>query len=147
MLNRAQLIGHLGGDPETRHTSSGRPVCSFSLATSESWRDRDSGERRERTEWHRVVVWSEGLIKICENYLRKGSRIFIEGKIATRKWADQEGKDRYSTEIVLQGFDARIQLLDRKTNGRGPDSPDDYGNGDRYGANRPLDADGDEIPF
>jgi single-strand DNA-binding protein len=146
MLNRAQLIGHLGGDPDVRHTTSGKSVCLFSLATSESWKDRETGERRERTEWHRIVVWSEGLIKVCEQFLRKGSRIFVEGKIATRKWQDESGKDRYSTEIVLQGFDARLQLLDRKSGGKGPDSPDDYGRGDSYGVNRPLD-DGDEIPF
>jgi single-strand DNA-binding protein len=144
MLNRAMLIGHLGGDPEVRRTTSGRPVCSFSLATSDHWRDKETGERRARTEWHRIVVWSEGLIKICEQLLRKGSRVYIEGKMATRKWQAEDGKDRFTTEIVLQGFNACIQLLDRKSNGHGPDSPDDYGRGDSYGVNRPLD---DEIPF
>jgi single-strand DNA-binding protein len=150
MLNRAELIGNLGADPEIRRTPAGHAVCSFSLATSEGWRDRDSGERRERTEWHRVVVWSEGLIKVCEQYLQKGSRVYVDGKIATRKWTDAEGRERYATEIVLQGFNARLLMLDRKGSARGPDSPDDYGSGDRSGANQPIKPTGefdDEIPF
>jgi single-strand DNA-binding protein len=150
MLNRAELIGNLGADPEIRRTPAGVAVCSFSLATSEGWRDRDSGERRERTEWHRVVVWSEGLIKVCEQYLQKGSRVYVDGKIATRKWTDAEGRERYATEIVLQGFNARLLMLDRKGGGRGPDSPDDYGSGDRTGLNKPIERTeelDDEIPF
>jgi single-strand DNA-binding protein len=150
MLNRAELIGNLGADPEIRRTPAGHAVCSFSLATSEGWRDRDSGERRERTEWHRVVVWSEGLIKVCEQYLQKGSRVYVDGKIATRKWTDAEGRERYATEIVLQGFNARLLMLDRKGSTRGPERPNDYGSGDRDGVNQPIkptEEFDDEIPF
>ena len=111
-LNRATLIGNLGRDPEIRSTQTGDKVASLSLATAESWKDRNSGERRERTEWHRVVVWGN-LAEIAERYLRKGSKVMIEGQIQTRKWSDQSGQDRYTTEIVVRGFDGKILMLDK----------------------------------
>ncbi|MDR6757809.1 single-strand DNA-binding protein [Mycoplana sp. BE70] len=117
-VNRATLIGHLGADPEIRRSQDGRPIASMRLATSESWRDRNSGERREKTEWHSIVIFNEALCKIAEQYLKKGAKVFIEGQIVTRKWQDQQGQDRYSTEIVLQGFHGQLVMLDR-ANGSG----------------------------
>ncbi|WP_137387999.1 single-stranded DNA-binding protein [Rhodoligotrophos defluvii] len=116
-LNKVTLIGRLGRDPEIRHTRDGRPVASFSLATSEHWRDKATGERKERTEWHNVVVFSEALAKVAEQYLRKGSLIYVEGQLQTRKWQHQDGSDRYSTEVVLQGFNAAITMLDKRDDG------------------------------
>ncbi|MDX2265407.1 MAG: single-stranded DNA-binding protein [Hyphomicrobiales bacterium] len=152
MHNRAQLIGNLGKDPEIRATRDGREIASFSLATSESWRDRETGEKRERVEWHQVVVFSEGLVKVVKGYLKKGMRVLVEGKIATRKWQDNEGRDRWSTEIVLQGYDAKLLMLEKPNGGGRPaaDSADDYGSGDDYGGRergRPADDLNDEIPF
>ncbi len=129
-LNRAQLIGHLGADPEIRRTQDGRPIANIRLATSETWRDRNSGERREKTEWHTVVIFNEALAKIAEQYLRKGSKVMVEGQIATRKWQDNKGQDRWSTEIVLQGFNASLLLLDRAESSgyrAGGEGPGDYG--------------------
>ncbi len=129
-LNRAQLIGHLGADPEIRRTQDGRPIANIRLATSETWRDRNSGERREKTEWHTVIIFNEALAKIAEQYLRKGSKVMVEGQIATRKWQDNKGQDRWSTEIVLQGFNAHLLLLDRAEGSgyrAGSDDPGDYG--------------------
>lgn len=128
-VNKVILIGHLGADPEIRRTQDDRKIASMRLATSESWRDRTSGERKERTEWHSVVVFTEGLVKICENYLKKGAKVYIEGKLQTRKWQDQNGQDRYSTEIVLNGFNATITMLDSQGGNRPPaaNGPDDYG--------------------
>lgn len=123
-LNRVELIGNLGADPEIRRTQDGRPIANLRIATSESWRDKTSGERRERVEWHTVVIFTEGLAKIAEQYTRKGSTVFVAGKLATRKWQDRDGNDRYSTEIVLQGFDAKLLLLG---DGRKAPSEDDYG--------------------
>ncbi len=119
-VNKVILIGNLGADPEIRTTQDGRPIVNLRIATSESWRDRNSGERRERTEWHRVVIFNEGLAKIAEQYLRKGSKVYIEGQLQTRKWQDQSGQDRYSTEIVLQGFNSALTMLDGR--GEGGDS-------------------------
>jgi len=111
-VNKVILVGNLGADPEVRHTQDGRPIVNLRVATSESWRDRNSGERRERTEWHRVVIFSEGLAKIAEQYLKKGSKVYLEGQLQTRKWQDQSGQDRYSTEVVLQGFNSTLTMLD-----------------------------------
>lgn len=116
-LNKVMLIGNLGADPEIRHTQDGRPIANLRMATTESWRDRNTGERREKTEWHRVVIFSEGLCKIVEQYLKKGSRIYIEGQLQTRKWQDQSGQDRYSTEVVLQGFGGTLTMLDGRGGG------------------------------
>jgi single-strand DNA-binding protein len=154
MLNKALLIGHLGGDPEIRHTNDGRPVATFSVATSESWRDKASGERKERTEWHRVVCFSEPLCKVIEQYLKKGSKVYIEGQIKTRKWQDQSGNDRYSTEIVMQGFDAKLVMLSGKDDsggGRKEYDESQYGKENTRGRQLPPEGGSreldDEIPF
>jgi single-strand DNA-binding protein len=116
-VNKVILIGNLGADPEIRRTQDGRPVANLRLATSESWRDKATGERKEKTEWHRVVIFNENLCRIAEQYLKKGSKVFIEGQLQTRKWQDQSGQDRYSTEVVLQGFRGELTLLDRAGGG------------------------------
>jgi single-strand DNA-binding protein len=116
-VNKVILVGNLGADPEVRRTQDGRPICNLRVATSESWRDKTSGERREKTEWHRVVIFSEPLCKIAEQYLRKGSKIYVEGQLQTRKWEDQGGQERYSTEVVLQGFNGTLHMLDGRGGG------------------------------
>lgn len=116
-INKVILVGNLGADPEIRSTKDGRPVCNLSLATSESWKDKNTGERREKTEWHRVVIFNEGLAKIAEQYLRKGSKIYIEGQLQTRKWQDQNGVDKYTTEVVLQGYGGNLTMLDSRASG------------------------------
>ncbi|KZL22878.1 single-stranded DNA-binding protein [Pseudovibrio sp. Ad37] len=118
-VNKVILVGNLGADPEIRRTQDGRPIVNLRIATSESWRDRNSGERRERTEWHRVVVFNEGLAKVAEQFLRKGSKVYIEGQLQTRKWQDQSGQEKYSTEIVLQGFNSTLTMLDGRGEGGG----------------------------
>jgi single-strand DNA-binding protein len=118
-VNKVILIGNLGADPEIRHTQDGRPICNLRVATSESWRDKSSGERREKTEWHNVVIFNEGLCKIAEQYLRKGSKIYLEGQLQTRKWQDREGQDRYTTEVVLQGFNGNLTMLDGRSGNAG----------------------------
>ncbi len=120
-LNRATLIGHLGKDVEIRRTQDGRPIANFSIATSESWRDKTSGERKEKVEWHNIVIFNEGLAGLAEKYLSKGSKVYIEGKIQTRKWQDQSGADRWSTEIVL-AFDAKLIFLDPKSKDGRPEA-------------------------
>ncbi len=112
-VNKVILVGNLGADPEIRRTQDGRPIANLRVATSESWKDKTTGERREKTEWHRVVIFNENLCRIAEQYLKKGSKVFIEGQLQTRKWQDQAGQDRYSTEVVLQGFRGELTLLDR----------------------------------
>lgn len=116
-VNKVILVGNLGADPEIRRTQDGRPIANLSVATSESWRDKSTGERREKTEWHKVVIYSEGLCKIAENYLRKGSKVYIEGQLQTRKWQDKDGNDRYTTEVVLQGFNSALTMLDGRSDG------------------------------
>ncbi|MEM1138784.1 MAG: single-stranded DNA-binding protein [Pseudomonadota bacterium] len=118
-VNKVILIGNLGNDPDVRHTQDGRPIVNLSIATSESWRDKSSGERREKTEWHRVVIFSEGLAKVAQNYLRKGSKIYVEGQLQTRKWQDQSGQDRYTTEVVLSGYNGTLTMLDSRNGGGG----------------------------
>jgi single-strand DNA-binding protein len=112
-VNKVILVGNLGADPEIRRTQDGRPIANLRLATSESWRDKATGERKEKTEWHRVVIFNENLCRIAEQYLKKGSKIYVEGALQTRKWQDQSGQDRYSTEVVLQNFRGELTLLDR----------------------------------
>jgi single-strand DNA-binding protein len=129
-VNKVILIGNLGADPDIRRTQDGRPIANLSIATSESWRDKNTGERREKTEWHRVVIFNEGLCKIAENYLKKGSKVYIEGALQTRKWTDQSGQDKYSTEVVLQGFNGNLTMLDGRSEGGGGGR--DFGGGD-YG--------------
>ncbi|MEP3438186.1 MAG: single-stranded DNA-binding protein [Hoeflea sp.] len=118
-VNKVILVGNLGADPEIRRTQDGRPIANLSVATSDSWRDKNTGERREKTEWHRVVIFNEGLCKIAENYLKKGSKVYLEGQLQTRKWTDQSGQDKYSTEVVLQGFNGNLTMLDGRSEGSG----------------------------
>jgi single-strand DNA-binding protein len=113
-VNKVILVGNLGADPEVRHTQDGRPIANLRVATSDSWRDKASGERREKTEWHRVVIFNENLARIAEQYLKKGSKVYLEGSLQTRKWEDQSGQERYTTEVVLQGFNATLTMLDGK---------------------------------
>ena len=155
-VNKVILVGNLGRDPEIRTTQSGDRLAQFSLATSESWRDRNSGERRERTEWHRVVIFDNNLVDIAERYLRKGSKIYVEGALQTRKWQDQSGQERYTTEVVLQRFRSTLTMLDRAGDAESRSRDQDYGGyGDRdAGGGRsaaPAPALGsdldDDIPF
>jgi len=152
-VNKVILIGNLGADPEIRHTQDGRPVANLRVATSESWRDKATGERRERTEWHRVVIFSEGLCRIAEQYLKKGSKVYLEGQLQTREWEDQSGQKRYTTEVVLQGFNSALTMLDSRAGGeREPAAAGDFGraspmqqrSGSAGSAAAELD---DEIPF
>lgn len=122
-VNKVILVGNLGADPEVRNLPSGGKVVNLSIATSESWRDRNTGEKKERTEWHRVVIFSEGITKVAEQYLRKGSKVYIEGQLQTRKWQDQNGQDKYSTEIVLQGFNSNLTMLDGPSRSEEPEQP------------------------
>jgi len=130
-VNKVTLIGNLGADPEIRRTQDGRPIGNLNIATSETWRDKHSGERKEKTEWHRVVIFNEALCKVVEQYVKKGDKVYIEGQLATRKWQDAHGQDRYSTEVVLQGFNATLVMLSGKREGSGyragGDGPGDYG--------------------
>jgi len=134
-VNKVILVGNLGADPEIRRTQDGRPIANLSIATSESWRDKNSGERREKTEWHRVVIFNEGLCKIAESYLKKGSKVYLEGQLQTRKWQDQSGQDKYSTEVVLQGFNGNLTMLDGRSEGGGGGGGrgGDYGGGGDFG--------------
>jgi len=162
-VNKVILVGNLGKDPEIRRTQDGRPIANLRIATSESWRDKTTGERKEKTEWHSVVIFNENLCKIAEQYLKKGSKVFIEGSLQTRKWQGQDGQDRYSTEVVLQGFNSVLTMLDARGGSGASTSPgmheDDQagytpagnGNGARRAAaaggksfDKPVD---DEIPF
>ena len=125
-VNKVTLVGNLGKDPEVRKMQSGDSVVNFTLATSESWRDKNSGERKEKTEWHNVVVFNEGIAKVAEQYLKKGMKVYVEGALQTRKWTDQSGADRYTTEIVLQKYRGELQMLDSRNDGGGSR---DYGEG------------------
>lgn len=165
-LNRVMLIGNLGADPEIRRLNSGDPVVNIRIATSETWRDKNSGERKEKTEWHNVVIFNEGIAKVAEQYLKKGMKVYLEGQIQTRKWQDQSGADRYTTEIVLQKFRGELQMLDAKNGGDGDNRNDgrtsrnddagsrngasrqsDFGGGEGGGSNRSSRELDDEIPF
>jgi single-strand DNA-binding protein len=132
-VNKVILVGNLGRDPEVRTFGSGGKVCNLRIATSETWKHRNTGERREKTEWHSVAIFSEGLVRVCEQYLRKGSKVYIEGQLQTRKWQDQSGQDRYSTEVVLQGFNSTLIMLDGRGEGGGGQGGG-YGSGGGYGA-------------
>jgi single-strand DNA-binding protein len=156
-VNKVILIGNLGQDPEVRRLSSGDPVVNLRIATSETWRDKQSGERRERTEWHSVVIFNENLAKVAEQYLKKGSKVYVEGQLQTRQWEDQSGQKRYSTEVVLQRFRGELQMLDSR--GGGPTEIEDRGGrGAEFGSAGPMERNGrggsklreeldDEIPF
>jgi len=137
-VNKVILIGNLGKDPEIRRTQDGRPIANLSVATSESWRDKATGERKEKTEWHRVVIFNEGLCKIAEQYLKKGAKVYLEGALQTRKWQDQSGQERYSTEVVLQGFNSQLTMLDRAGGGGGGgDFGSDESSGGDFGSSGP----------
>ncbi|ABF64158.1 single-strand binding protein [Ruegeria sp. TM1040] len=131
-LNKVMLIGNLGRDPEVRSFQNGGKVCNLRIATSETWKDRNTGERREKTEWHSVAIFNEGLVRVAEQYLRKGSKVYVEGQLQTRKWQDQSGQDRYSTEVVLQGFGSTLTMLDGRGEGGGGGFGGGQGGGD-YG--------------
>jgi len=144
-INKVILVGNLGKDPEVRHTQDGRPIVNLSVATSENWKDKNTGEKREKTEWHRVVIFSEGLARVAEQYLKKGSKVYIEGQLQTRKWTDQNGQERYSTEVVLQNFNSQMVLLDGRRDGGGAsyevgDQRSSSGGGQSFELN-------DDIPF
>lgn len=129
-VNKVILVGNLGKDPEIRRTQDGRPIANLSIATSETWRDKGTGERKEKTEWHRVVIFNEGLCKVAEQYLKKGAKVYIEGQLQTRKWTDQSGAEKYSTEVVLQGFNSNLTMLDGRGGGAsfgGDNSGGDFG--------------------
>src|SRR5579859_2157613 len=154
-VNKVILVGNLGADPEIRSLTSGDRVANLRIATSETWRDRSSGERKEKTEWHRVVVFNENIVKVCEQYLRKGAKIYVEGSIQTRKWSDQSGVEKYSTEIVLQKFRGELTMLDGRGDGDGAREEGGYNagfaSGPRAQSSAPredfsADLD-DEIPF
>ena len=130
-VNKVILVGNLGRDPEVRHTNEGMPIVTLNLATSESWRDKSSGERRERTEWHRVVIFNEPLGEIAQKYLRKGSKVYLEGALQTRKWTDQQGVEKYTTEVVLQRYRGEMMMLDTRGGGESSDS-----HGDSYGGSQ-----------
>jgi len=158
-VNKVILVGNLGADPEVRRTQDGRPIVNLRIATSETWRDKGTGERKEKTEWHRVVIFNEGLCRVAEQYLKKGAKVYIEGQLQTRKWTDQSGQEKYSTEVVLQGFNSQLTMLDRSGGGGGggyvaDDSGGDFGSpGPSSGGARraPAPSRGsdmdDEIPF
>jgi single-strand DNA-binding protein len=145
-VNKVILVGNLGKDPETRRLQSGDPVVNLSIATSESWRDKSSGERKEKTEWHRVVIFNKNLAEVAEKYLRKGAKVYVEGSLQTRKWSDKDGVEKYSTEIVLQNFRGELTMLDTKGEGGGATARSSGG-----GASEPGNFDrsemDDEIPF
>jgi single-strand DNA-binding protein len=162
-VNKVILIGNLGKDPEIRRTQDGRPIANLRVATTETWRDKASGERREKTEWHSVVIFNEGLCRVAEQYLKKGAKVYIEGQLQTRKWQGQDGQDRYSTEVVLQGFNSTLTMLDSRGGGANVVQQDDesgdfaapsHGNGggarragggaSKASFDKPID---DEIPF
>ena len=158
-VNKVILIGNLGADPEIRRTQDGRPIANLRVATSESWRDKTTGERKEKTEWHRVVIFNEGLCKIAEQYLKKGSKVYLEGALQTRKWQDKDGQDKYSTEVVLQGFNSQLTMLDGRGGGgaeAGEGGGDNFGSPGPTASRRPAAAAAaggrrddmdDEIPF
>lgn len=137
-VNKVILIGNLGADPEIRHTQDGRAIANLRVATSESWRDKNSGERKEKTEWHRVSVFNEGLAKVAEQYCRKGQKVYIEGQLQTRKWTDQSGTERYSTEVVLNGYGGVLTMLDR--------GPGDQQQAEQSQSNSYADATGRQQP-
>jgi single-strand DNA-binding protein len=140
-VNKVILVGNLGRDPETRRMGSGDPVVNLRIATSETWKDKNSGERKEKTEWHSVVIFNENLAKVAEQYLRKGSKVYIEGQLQTRKWTDQSGQEKYTTEIVLQRFRGELTILDGRQSGGGSDYPEEQGQvrgGNDFGRSSPM---------
>jgi len=142
-VNKATILGNVGKDPEIRTTQDGREIANLSIATSQKWKDKNSGERKEKTEWHKVVIFSPGLVNVIKNYVKKGSKLYIEGALQTRKWQGKDGSDNYSTEIVLQGFNCALQLLDSK----GKQDNSNYDRPEQANADYSADEFDDEIPF
>ena len=136
-VNKVILVGNLGRDPEVRHTQDGKPIVNLRLATTESWRDRNTGERKEKTEWHTVVIFNEALAKVAEQYLKKGSSIYVEGQLQTRKWTDKDGAERYSTEVVLQNYRGELTMLGGR-GGAGEGAGSFGGGGDEFGQSAPM---------
>jgi single-strand DNA-binding protein len=126
-VNKVILVGNVGQDPEVRQFQNGGQVCSFSLATSENWKDKNTGERREKTEWHRISIFNEGLVRVVQNYVKKGSKLYIEGQLETRKWQDQNGQDKYTTEVVLRGYGGNLTMLDGRNDTAGAGGGRSYG--------------------
>ena len=137
-VNKVILVGNLGKDPEVRHTQDGKPIVSISIATSESWRDKASGERKEKTEWHRVVIFNENLAKVAEQYLKKGSTVYIEGQLQTRKYTDKDGVEKYSTEVVLQNFRGELTMLGGRPGAGDSGGASSFGGGDDFGTSSPM---------
>jgi len=154
-INKVILVGNLGRDPEVRSTQDGREIANLAIATSETWKDKSTGERKEKTEWHRVVIFNEGLVTVAKNYLKKGAKVYIEGQLQTRKWTDQAGVEKYSTEIVLQGFNSNLTMLDGKggsSEGSSSYNSGSASSGSSYGSSQSNTAPAselldDEIPF
>ncbi len=146
-VNKVILVGNLGKDPEIRSTKDGKEIANFSVATSESWKDKSSGERKSKTEWHRVSVFSQGLVGIIKSYVKKGTKVYIEGQLQTRKWTDSNGVDKYTTEVVLQNFNSTLQLLDSKGSNSGGGSFDNGGSSSSGGSDISVEEIDDEIPF
>ncbi|MEY3105847.1 MAG: single-strand binding protein [Pseudomonadota bacterium] len=155
-VNKVILIGNVGKDPEIRSTQDGREIASLTLATSESWKDKATGEKREKTEWHRVSVFNEGLVGVIKNYIKKGARLYIEGTLQTRKWTDNTGADRYTTEVVLQGYNSTLTMLDTRAGGGGGSAAEDFGgggydagpsSGSNASSNTSNDDIDDDVPF
>ena len=146
-VNKVILVGNLGADPEVRKFSNGGQVCNLSVATSENWKDKNTGERREKTEWHRVAIFSEGLVRVAEQYLRKGSKVYLEGQLETRKWQDQSGQDKYTTEVVLRNFNSSMVMLDARS-GSGSFDRDSGGNSNQTSSQNAQSYElDDEVPF
>ena len=149
-VNKVIIVGNLGKDPEVRTFANGGKVCNFSVATSESWKDKQTGERKEKTEWHNITISGDGLVGVAERYLRKGSKVYLEGKLQTRKWTDQSGNDRYSTDVVISGFGGRMEMLDGpKSSDSGQGAPSHDNQDFAGGAGNPaFDSDlDDDVPF
>lgn len=147
-INKVILVGNVGQDPEIRSTQDGREIANFSLATSESWKDKNSGEKREKTEWHRVVIFSQGLVNIVRNYVKKGSKLYIEGSLQTRKWTDNQGVEKFTTEIALQNFNSTLQILDgREKHGSTDSGASSYSSSKSKNNDISVEESDDEIPF
>lgn len=153
-INKVILVGNVGQDPEIRSTQDGREIASFSLATTESWKDKNSGDRKDKTEWHRIVVFSQGLVGIIKSYVKKGSKLYLEGSLATRKWTDNQGVEKYTTEITLQNYNSTLQILDSRdrSNGASESYPSESGSANnsstkKSSSNVVIEESDDEIPF
>ncbi len=148
-VNKVILVGNLGQDPEIRSTSDGREIANFSIATSENWKDKSTGERKEKTEWHRVVVFSSGLVGVIKNYVKKGTKLYIEGQLQTRKWSDSNGVDKYTTEVVLQNYNSSLQIIDSRGSGGNASGGSNFSNSNSSSSNSNIEVEeiDDEIPF